>query len=379
MFIERFELERIQSKWEHRVEYNLSDSGVYPLHVRDLMGEDGSREIMDLALGYAQTNGPQQLRERISLLYPSCDIDNILVTNGTAEANFISTWSTLNAGDEMVCMLPNYMQIYGIARSLGANVKPMYLQEDLSWTPDLDRLAEDVSSKTRMIAVCNPNNPTGAVLSDEAMERIVELASRAGAWILADEVYRGAELDRVRTPSFWGRYDKVLAISGLSKAFGLPGLRIGWIVGPKDFIEHAWSYHDYTTITAGTLSYYLASLALEPGMRERILNRSQDVLNENLAILRGWVDRHADLLSLIPPRAGAMSFLRYNLEINSSELSRKLLREKSVLTIPGDAYNMDHHLRLGYGEEGEKLIAALSLIGEALDELRSRARGTDAR
>ncbi|HDL86335.1 MAG TPA: aminotransferase class I/II-fold pyridoxal phosphate-dependent enzyme [Candidatus Acetothermia bacterium] len=370
MFIERFELERIQSEWEHRVKYNLAESGVHPLHVRDLLGEDGIDEIMDMPLGYAQTNGPEPLRERISLLYPGSEIDNILVTNGTAEANFISTWSALDKGDEMVCMLPNYMQIYGIARALGAVVKPMSLKEDLGWAPDLDQLAQLVSSRTKMIAVCNPNNPTGAVLSEEAMERIVHLASKADAWILADEVYRGAELDRKRTPSFWGRYDKVLAIAGLSKAFGLPGLRIGWIVGPKAFVERAWGYHDYTTIAAGTLSYHLAYLALEPEMRERILNRSQAVLNENLGILQAWVAKHDDLLSLIPPRAGAMSFVHYNLKINSSELSKKLHREKSVLTIPGDCYNMDHFLRLGYGEEKEKLIAALDLIGETLEELR---------
>ena len=188
MFIERFELERIQSEWEHRVKYNLAESGVHPLHVRDLLGEDGIDEIMDMPLGYAQTNGPEPLRERISLLYPGSEIDNILVTNGTAEANFISTWSALDKGDEMVCMLPNYMQIYGIARALGAVVKPMSLKEDLGWAPDLDQLAQLVFSRTKMIAVCNPNNLTGAVLSEEAMERIVHLARQADAWILADEV-----------------------------------------------------------------------------------------------------------------------------------------------------------------------------------------------
>lgn len=370
MFIERFELERIQSEWEHRVQYNMSESGVHPLYVRDLLGDGGSEEIRDMQLGYAQTNGPEPLRERISLLYPKSEIDNILVTNGTAEANFISTWSLLEAGDEMVCMLPNYMQVYGIARALGAEVKPLYLHEDLNWAPDLERLAQIVSPRTKMIAICNPNNPTGAVLSEGAMERIVHLAKRVGAWILADEVYRGAELDRKRTPTFWGRYDRVLAVAGLSKAFGLPGLRIGWIVGPQQFIEQAWGNHDYTTIAGSTLSYHLAYLALEPEMRERILNRSQNVLNENLAILKAWVEEHGDLLRLIPPRAGAMAFVHYDLAINSSELSTKLHQEKSVLTIPGDCYDMDHFLRLGYGEEKEKLIAALALIGETLEELR---------
>ena len=370
MIIERFELERIQSEWEHRVKYNLSESGVHPLCVSDLLGEGGIEELRDMRLGYAQTNGPEPLRERISLLYPGAEIDNILVTNGTAEANFISTWSLLEAGDEMVCMLPNYMQVYGLARAFGVEVKPLSLREELNWAPDLDQLTQIVSPRTKMIAVCNPNNPTGAVLSEEAMERIIRVAEQADAWILADEIYRGAELDRQRTPTFWGHYDKVLAVAGLSKAYGLPGLRIGWVVGPKTFAEQAWAYHDYTTITASTLSYHLAYLALEPAMRERILNRSQDLLNENLDIMKAWVSKHDDLLRLIPPRAGAMAFVHYDLAVNSSELSVKLYQEKSVLTVPGDCYNMDHYLRLGYGEETEKLIAALELISETLEELR---------
>ena len=369
MFIERFELERIQSKWEHQVKYNLSESGVHPLYVRDLLGQEGIEELSDIQLGYAQTNGPELLRERISLLYPGAEIDNILVTNGTAEANFISTWRLLEAGDEMVCMLPNYMQVYGLARAFGAEVKPLYLREELNWAPDLDQLAQIVSPRTKIIAICNPNNPTGAVLSEEAMERIVRAAEQVGAWILADEVYRGAELDRKRTPTFWGRYDKVLAVGGLSKAFGLPGLRIGWIVGPTTFAEQAWGYHDYTTIAASTLSYHLAYLALEPTMRERILNRNQNVLNENLEIMKSWVAKHDNLLRLVPPHAGAMAFVHYDLPINSRELSVKLYREKSVLTVPGDCYNMDHYLRLGYGGEREKLGASLSLISETLGEI----------
>jgi len=370
MRIEQFDLERLQSEWEHRVKYNLSESGVHPLYVRDLLEESGMDELLNMRLGYAQTNGPEPLRERICHLYPGAEIDHILVTNGTAEANFISTWNLLEAGDEMICMLPNYMQIYGIARALGATVKPLNLREDLRWAPDLGQLARTISPRTKLIAICNPNNPTGAVLSEEAMDEIVRLAEQVDAWVLADEVYRGAELDRQRTPTFWGRYEKVLAIAGLSKAFGLPGLRIGWVVGPKTFVKQAWAYHDYTTIAAGSINYHLAYLALEPERRERILNRSQDVLNENLCILQAWIAEHGDLLHLVPPRAGAMAFVRYNLSVNSTELSAKLHRDKSVLTIPGDCYNMDHFLRLGYGEEKDKLIAALELIGETLEELR---------
>jgi len=297
MLIEQFDLERLQSEWEHRVKYNLSESGVHPLYVRDLLEESGMDGLLNLRLGYAQTNGPEPLRERICHLYPGAGIDNVLVTNGTAEANFISTWNLLEAGDEMICMLPNYMQIYGIARSFGTTVNPLNLREDCGWAPDLDQLARTISPRTKLIVICNPNNPTGAVLNEEAMDEVVRLAERVDAWVLADEVYRGAELDRQRTPTFWGRYEKVLAVAGLSKSFrtARPANRMDR--GPKRRSrKQAWAYHDYTTIAAGTINYHLAYLALEPKRRERILNHSQDVLNENLAILQAWIAEHGDLL-----------------------------------------------------------------------------------
>ena len=370
MKIEPFELERLQSKWEHQVKYNISESGVHPLLVKDLLCEGGMEELVSLRLGYAQTNGPAPLRDRISLLYPGADIENILVTSGSAEANFLATWSALDAGDDLVYMVPNYVQIYGLADAFGATVKPFHLREDLAWAPSLDQLKKLVTSRTKMIAVCNPNNPTGAVLTEDAMTEIVCLAKEVGAWILSDEVYRGAELDRKRTPTFWGRYDKVIVISGLSKAFGLPGLRIGWIVGPKDFVESAWGYHDYSTITASTISFHLAYLALEPEMREKILNRSQDVVNENLHLLREWIGEHGDLFRLVPPKAGAMAFLHYNLPVNSTELVTRLFQEKSVLVVPGDVFGLDHYIRIGYGVDKECLLPALNLISELVSELR---------
>ena len=370
MRIEPFELERLQSKWEHRVKYNISESGVHPLSVKDLLRERDAEELVSLCLGYAQTNGPEPLRERISLLYPGAGIENILVTNGSAEANFIATWSTLDTGDELVYMLPNYMQISGIANAFGASVKPFHLREDLAWAPDLDQLKKLVTPRTKMIAVCNPNNPTGAVLSEDMMIEIINLASKVKAWILSDEVYRGAELDGKRTPTFWGRYDKVLVIGGLSKAFGLPGLRIGWIVGPTDFAEAAWAYHDYCTITASTISFYLAHLALEPDMREKILSRGRGVVNENLRLLQEWISKHDNLFSLVPPKAGAMAFAHYNLPVNSTELATRLHQEKSVLVVPGDVFGQDHYLRIGYGAKKECLLPALDLIGEVVRELR---------
>ncbi|MFX0065049.1 MAG: aminotransferase class I/II-fold pyridoxal phosphate-dependent enzyme [Candidatus Hermodarchaeota archaeon] len=370
MKIEIFELERRQSIWENRVKYNLTESGVHPYTLTELLDEDEIEKLLSIRLGYGQTNGSIELREMISQLYPGTDLDNILVTNGSAEANFITIWSNLEPEDELVLMLPNYMQIWGLARSFGITVKPFYLKEELNWQPDIEELKQLITPKTKMIAICNPNNPTGAVLSESAMKEIIHLAKEVNAWIYADEIYRGAELNGKETPSFWCRYDKVIVSGGLSKAYALPGLRIGWLVGPKEIIEKAWAYHDYTTIATGVLSNRIATLALQPEMRMKILNRNRIMLKENLAVLKKWVEKHAGLFHFIPPQAAGIAFLRYDMDINSTELTTKLREEKSVFIVAGDCFGMDNYVRIGIGSEKEHLLTGLKLIDEVLEDLK---------
>jgi len=245
MKIETFELERFQSLWENTVKYNLTDSGVHPFMINELLGKDEIEKLLSLTIGYGQTNGSIELRDTISKLYHKADIDNILVTNGTAEANFISMWTMIEPEDEILIMLPNYLQIWGIARSFGAKVKPYHLKEELDWRPDFDEINQLVSSRTKMIVICNPNNPTGAVLSDEDMKEFINIAEKNDTWILADEIYRGSELNGKETESFWNSYDKVIVTCGLAKSYALQGLRIGWMTGPKKNIEKGWAYHDY--------------------------------------------------------------------------------------------------------------------------------------
>ncbi len=369
MNIEVFELERIQSIWENQVDYNLTETGVHPFDLSELLDAGQQRELLSLRLGYGQTNGSIELREAISRLYRCFDLDNVLVTSGSAEANFIAMWRLLEPGDELVLMLPNYMQIWGAARAFGAEVKPFHLREDLGWRPDLEELGRQLTPKTKVIAVCNPNNPTGSVLGSEDMAEIIRLARASGAWLYVDEIYRGAELDGEETPSFAGMYEKTIVAGGLSKAYALPGLRIGWLAGPKPFIADAWSHHDYTTIATGVLSNYAAARALEPGKREKILSRNRAILRGNLDLLQEWVHGQGGRFSLIPPRAGGMAFLRYAMEINSTELSDSLREKKGVFIIAGDCFGMDRFVRIGIGGERDYLRAGLKLIDEGLREI----------
>lgn len=371
MKIEIFKMERMQSTWENVVDYNLSESGVHPLSLEELASQEEISEILKMGLGYTQTNGTAELREKICKLYPGASIDQIFVTSGSSEANYLLIWSNIEPGDEVLFELPNYMQMWGLVRAFRARLKPFYLKEELNWAPDLDELKKLVTKRTKMIVLTNPNNPTGAILSQEAMDEIIRLAEKVNAWILSDEVYQGAELGGEMTPSFWGKYEKVIVVNGLSKAYGLPGLRVGWIVGPEDFIKKTWPFHDYTTISISALSDRLARIALSSSKREKILQRTRRILNKNFPILEAWLKGQDGLFRFQPPQAGAIAFVGYNLKMNSTRLVEKLIREKSVLIVPGDHFELDHYLRFGYGSEEKYLLAGLARIEETLKEVKA--------
>ena len=289
MKFEPFVMERCLCRWENTVRLNISESGVHPLTFAELT--DGA-DLGDTLLGYTQSNGTIPLRERIAALYPGSNVDQILVTTGTAEANFLSALTTLSPGDEVVAMIPNYMQIIGACRSLGARVIPFHLVEENGWRPDLDALDAAVSDRTKMILVCNPNNPSGAVLTEPEMDRIVAAAERCGAWLLADEVYRGAELSGEECPTFWGRTDRILLNAGLSKAFGLPGLRVGWTVTTEEKATELWSHRDYSSLALSAMSDRLAQIALDK--RPAILERTRSIIRRQLPMVYDWVASHED-------------------------------------------------------------------------------------
>jgi aspartate/methionine/tyrosine aminotransferase len=272
----------------------------------------------------------------------------------------------------MVMMLPNYMQIWGLAYNAGLCVKTFNLDEACGWKPDLEQLRQAVTNRTKLIAICNPNNPTGYILSAAEMDAIVAAADRVGAWILADEVYSGAErMADVQTPSFWGRYDKVLAINSLSKAYGLPGLRIGWVVCPAGTAGEVWRRHEYTTISATMLANKLATLALTPTTRIRLIQRTRACVRQGYALLDAWINTHDGILDVVPPQAAAIAFVRYHLPINSTALVERLRKEKSVLVVPGDHFGLDHHLRISFGPPSAYLQAGLGRIHELITNLAS--------
>ena len=375
MRIEAFALERFQSIWENRVAWNVSESGVHPLRVVDLVDAPALHDaLLQQELGYPQTNGTVALREAIAAMYPGASAAHVQVTNGGSEANCVLLMRLVEPGDEIVLMTPNYMQVPGLARALGATVRPWPLRESgARWTLDPAELAALVTPRTRAIFLCNPNNPTGARLDAGTLDEICRIAATVGAWVIDDEIYRGAEREADDTPSVWGRYERAVVSSGLSKAYGLPGLRIGWIAGPPDLVSDLWGVHDYTTIAPGAINDRLARIALEPARRELLLARTRMIIRNNYPILKRWIDKH-DGLSHVPPEAGAIALVRYAHPIGSSELAERLRDEHSVLVVAGDFFDMDGYLRIGFGSDPAYLTSALTLIGEFLGTVGAHAR-----
>ena len=372
MKLEQFAMERMQSTYENLVEFNLSESGVHPLTPRELIedaaGLDG---LLDQPLVYAQSNGTLDLRRAVAALYPGAGVDHIEVTNGGSEANFITTFNLVEPGDDVVMLVPNYMQTWGLARAFGGTIREWHLIEDAEagrWRVDLAALEGLVSARTKLIVICNPNNPTGARLTATDLDGIARIADRHGAWILSDEIYRGAEIDGVETASLWGRSPRAIITSGLSKAYGLPGLRIGWIVAPPELIAKLWSYHDYVTIAPGALSDLLARVALRPERRARLFERTQSILRRNLPLIEAWL-RDAGGFRWITPEAGAIIYVHYDQAINSTTLANRLREEKSVLIVPGDHFGMDGYLRLGFGESPDYNRAGLDRLKELLSSV----------
>ncbi|MFN2187375.1 MAG: aminotransferase class I/II-fold pyridoxal phosphate-dependent enzyme [Candidatus Promineifilaceae bacterium] len=325
---------------------------------------------MESDLNYPHVNGIPELRDNIAAMYEGADPENVLVTVGAAEANYISTRTLLNSGDEIVIMMPNYMQIWGIAKNHGLKIRTFHLDENQGWSPDLDELEDAVSPNTKLIAVCSPNNPTGSILARSEMASIVNIADSVGAWILADEVYSGAErLTDAQTPTFFGLYSKVIAVGSMSKAYGMPGVRIGWAVGPREVVNDIWARHEYTTISTTMLSNKLAALALAPEVRPKLLERTRGYIRHGYPILKSWMDSHADLFSMIEPDAAAIAFVRYFFNINSTQFTDRLREEKSTLIVPGDHFGIDNFLRISFGLPEEYLISGLERIRELALEI----------
>jgi aspartate/methionine/tyrosine aminotransferase len=369
MEFQNFELEYFQSQFERTVEINLADSSVKCANVSDLLASEDPRPLLELPLYYPEVNGTGVLRERIAALYGNASAANVLVTVGAAQANWMVCNTLLEAGDEVIVVSPGYRQVWGLAKNAGCRVQETHLRQENNWRLDVDELESLAGPKTKLISIVNPNNPTGSILSPEEMARIVSICRQTGAWLHADEVYRGTELAGNETPSFWGMYERVICVNSLSKAYGLAGLRIGWAVSSAETIEELWRRHEYAVIAASGPSMKLAEIALQPAKRKMLLDRQRRLSREGHAVLENWVQAQDGRFSVSPAVATSIAFVGYNFDMPSAELAGHIRRKASVLVAPGAYLGTENHLRITVGYEPEKVRKALDRIGAIAEEL----------
>ena len=367
------------TRHETHVQYDIAESGILPLSMNDLLdfapiGERAAalERLQALPLGYSEARGTEALRGQLAATYARGDADHILVTTGAIEANFLLFNVLLEAGDHVIAPYPAYQQLYSVPRAIGCDVALWHVGPDTGYRYDLDALERLLTPRTRVIVVNTPHNPTGAMLPPSDAKRVYELAASVGATVIGDEAYRWLAVPEGEpfAPPMFDLGERGLSVGTLSKPFGLPGLRIGWIAGPPDLIRACWSMRDYITLSPGKLNDALARLAMTH--RERIIERNRRIITANLATASRWMAERQTFLRWTPPRGGLLALIRYDLPVLSLDLADKLATEYSVMLAPGSAFGYEHHLRLGIGQRPDIFAAGLELTGKCLDTVSLR-------
>lgn len=382
MKIEPFALERWMTTYELHVRYDIAESGIFPLTVDDLLAmeppderEQALQRLLGLRLGYCEARGSAQLRSLLAATYTDCTPENILVTTGAIEANFLLFNVLLNAGDHVIAPYPAYQQLYSVPRALGCDVTLWHVGPDTGFRYAAGDLEALVTPRTRLIVVNTPHNPTGAMLSVEDARRVYDIAQSVGAMVMSDEAYRWLAIPGAPSlaPPMVDLGTAAISVGTLSKPFGLPGLRLGWIAAPAEIAARCWAFRDYVSLSPGKLNDALAVLALKH--REKIIERNETIIAANLATANAWIAKHAGLLSWTPPRGGLLALLRYDLDIPSFDLANKLAEEYSVMLAPGSAFGFEHHLRIGIGQEPSVFAAGLDQASACFADLQAGGVG----
>ena len=360
MRIETFKIEEWMNKYCPSATYDLTSTCIQPLSIKELLmlcETETPFEVLDRALDYGDIEGSVRLKNAISSLYDYQNSENIIVTHGAIGANELIFKSLLEKDDEVICIVPTYQQHYSIPKSLKANVKLLFLREENNWLPNLRELENCLTKKTKLICLNNPNNPTGSVIPDEMLKRIVNIAELNNVWVLSDEVYRGLNLfGEPYSVSIADIYDKGISVGSMSKTYSLPGLRVGWVCARADLITEISKHRQYNTISVSILDDYFASLALEN--RDNIAKRNFEIMKNGYKILENWANNEV-YIKLNMPKGGTTAFVRYKKDIPSRLLCKKLQLKTGVAMLPGETMEMEGFLRIGYCIEPKTLEVGL--------------------
>lgn len=368
MKIKPFAVEEWMNAWEVGAKYNIAETCVDSISMNELFeltGEDKTEFLNRLCarrLSYGDIEGLPEFRKGVCGLYKTLNIENIVPTHGASGANHHVFYSMISPGDRVVSIMPTYQQLYSIPESYGADVQILHLSKENNYLPDLEKLRRLVTPKTKMICINNPNNPTGALMSEQMLREIVEIARSADAWILCDEVYRHLSQEDGWCPSIVDLYEKGISVSSMSKVFSLAGLRLGWIAThDMSVVKSCLSHRDYNLVSCGVFDEMLAAAALKHS--DKLLERSRKIVRENLQILDDWVGSEPHV-SYVKPQAGTTALVYYDLDIPSYEFCEEMYKKTGAFVTPGDCFEVPHSMRIGYAYGKQDLIDGLKAISE---------------
>ena len=370
-----FGVERWMDTYETGVKYNLGETCVDSMTLEELLTLSGRKEellekLLNLRLSYGYITGNPDLKDQVASLYQKQNRENVLIMNGGSAANFLALYTLAEPGKRVVACVPSYQQHYSIPEALGADVSLLWLREDRGFLPDLDEFRKIAEPGVDLICLCNPNNPTGALMEAPLLEKIVSIAAEHDAWLFCDEVYRGlVHHENLSVPSVADLYEKGISTGSMSKVYSLAGIRTGWIVASPEFLKECELVRDYTTISCAQMDEMLAALALEH--REVLRERNLPVVRNGAATLDAWVQREPRV-RYVKPRAGTTAFLHFGYSLSSEKLCLELLEKYGVLLVPGSCFGMEHWYRMGYAYSPEALEEGLKQISRLFRDLETR-------
>jgi aspartate/methionine/tyrosine aminotransferase len=311
------------------------------------------------------------LRSVLAKTYRDCGPEQILVTTGAIEANYLLMNVLLESGDEVIAMSPAYQQLLSVPRAVSGKVSLWNVRSEGGFHFDLTDLERLLTPRTRLVVVNTPHNPTGTMLSREELQRVYDLAESVGAYLLCDEAYRWLEVPGEATPDYpaFNLGSRAISVGTISKPFGLPGLRVGWMAAPAEIVAACWAMRDYISLSPGKLNDALAVLAFKH--REHIITRNNAIITTNLQTARSWIAAHQGLISWSPPKGGLLALLQYHFAMPSLTVANRLAEEYSVMLAPGSAFGHEQYLRLGIGQEPGVFAQGLELAGEGLEAMQA--------
>lgn len=374
MKLRPFDLEQWFVQYEFKVSNNLSASCALPTDTCELLeygGEAARKEYVSLPLDYIPSRGTERLRAAVADWFQNISSKQVLVTTGASEAIWLLMNNLLSAGDEIIVEQPAYQSLSEIARFAGAKVTPWVLRTENQYRPNLEELEKIITPHTRALVINHPHSPTGSVITQGELERLIAICEKFKIRLISDEVYRGILYqpgDLAAPAADLSPY--AVSIGDLTKPFGLGGLRVGWLATRNhQLLEKCSLWRDYTTMCCSAPGEFLAALALEH--RKEIMAKKIALAQENLSLLTSFIEKNSDVLEWVMPQGGFSAFPRYKFNLDSRTFCRGLIEQEDVLLLPGSVFGVENHFRIGFGRDTASFKAGLEALGRYLNKLKA--------